>query len=132
MLHLCKEDKGDVMMLPEEVLEAAPGPFESEMLVPPNGIVKLRQHIPSRHVPNKFFRRTIHSAATTDTFERATKEEKIKIALAVMVNMRDKGFTFVNKEENVWKDMDTDKVKLMVSCRPSYPQLQQQNSSHVP
>ena len=29
--------------------------------------------------------------------------------------MRDKGFTFVKKEENVWKDMDTDEVKLMVS-----------------
>ena len=96
-------------------MEAAPGPFESETLVPPNGIVKLRQYIPSQNVPNKLFRRTIHSAATTDTFERATKEEKIKIALGLMVDMRDKGFTFVKKEENVRKDMDTDEVKLMVS-----------------
>ena len=73
-------------------MEAARGPFESETLVPPNGIVKLRRHIPSLHVPIKLFRRTIHSAATTDTFERATKEGKIKIALGVMVDMRDKGF----------------------------------------
>jgi hypothetical protein len=32
-----------------------------------------------------------------------------------MVEMRENGFTFVKKVENVWKDMDTDKVKLMVS-----------------
>ena len=115
MLRLCKEEKGDVTTLPREVLDAGPDPFESGALVPPNGIVKLRQHIPRQHVPNKMFRRTIHSAATTDTFERATKEEKIKIALGVMVDMRDKGFTFVKKEENVWKDMETDEVKLMVS-----------------
>jgi hypothetical protein len=103
------------MTLPQEVLEAGPVPFESETIVPPNGIVKLRRDTPSRHAPNKLFRRTIHRSATTDAFERATKEEKMQIALGVMDEMKDNGFTFMKKEENVWKDMDTDEVKLMVS-----------------
>ena len=55
---MCKENEGDVMMLPEEVLEATPGPFESEMLVPRNGIVKLQQHRPKGHGPNKLFHGT--------------------------------------------------------------------------
>ena len=114
MVRLSQEKELDFMTLSQEVLEAGPVPFESGTIVPPNGIVKHRRDTPSRHAPNTLFRRKIKRSATTDTYERATKEEKEQIALGVMDEMRDNGFTFVNKEENVWKDMDTDEVKTMV------------------
>jgi hypothetical protein len=115
MVRLSQEKELDLTTLPQEVLEARPVPFQSETtIVPPNGIVKHRRDRPRRHAPNKFFRRTIQRSATTETYERATKEEKEQIALGVMDEMRDNGLTFVNKEENIWKDMDTNEVKTMV------------------
>ncbi|KAI2502838.1 hypothetical protein MHU86_11585 [Fragilaria crotonensis] len=62
------------------------------------------------------FRRIIRRAADA-TFESRTESAKDNIAGEVLEEMRKKGYIFVNKEENVWKGVNTEKVRKEVRDR---------------
>ena len=96
-------------------LEAGPGPFESASL-PPNGIVLRKEDEPKQHPPNTEFRRIIRRAAD-DRFESGTENDKYKIASKVIEDMQKKAYIFVNKEDNIWRNMNTKEVRNKVRKR---------------
>ena len=115
MNRLCHEKEGeDNALLAPDALEAIPGPFESASL-PRNGIVLCKEDEPKDHEPNAVFRRTVQRARVR--FESGTDDEKTEIVCKVIEDMETKGYIFVKKEENVWKDEKSKEIKSKVRRR---------------
>jgi hypothetical protein len=115
MKRVRREKEGEGMMLLINDLEAGPGPFESASL-PPTGIVLRKEDEPKQHPPNTEFRRIIRRAAD-DRFESGTENDKYKIASKVIEDMQKKAYIFVNKDDNVWRNVNTKEVRNQVRKR---------------
>ena len=114
MTRLSGEKEGDKME--QSALEVAAGPFESAVR-PPNGIVLHQRDVPKKGLlSNQILRREIWVRATAATFAKED-DERDKIAAEVMHEMKNKGYTFVYKEDDVWKDMENEQVRKEVKTR---------------
>jgi hypothetical protein len=114
MKRLCGEKDVENIMASTNVLEAAPGPFETAS-IPRNGIVHKKGDEPKKHNPNKVYRFIIKKAAKGARFESGRESERKQIANEVMEEIEKKDFIFIDKNEqtNEWKKMDTKSI----SCK---------------
>jgi hypothetical protein len=114
MTRLSGEKEGDKMEL--SALDAPAGLFESAVL-PTNGIVLHQCDVPKKGlISNTLLRREIWYRATTATFAKED-EERNKIAAEVMHEMKNKGYSFIYKKDDVWKDMENEQVKKEIKTR---------------